>query len=721
MKDPSFPMRKILWLLLIGVAIAFYSWSSEFFWRYLFFLRAPLIMGLLLILLPILAKYWLPAMLKNLFVLRDQWQLAAIIIGTIGSATAITSVAAIIIQNAPDRFIVPPIVGISDAWYVGVAIALSFYPCFVAINLSLERLDQQEIKWGLLVGISSSICLLFLVNLLTQWLNTNPLIQQTLVQWVTWISQQRTQGYINAQTGELAPGHLKMLSYLFIGFIVYLTVGLSFRPKPKPRRAEAPALLYLLIIISVTSLLYGGATFYLDYFRFPIVIPFLIYSVFSYYLLGVDHFFKLTPLSQNLQPEALNNFTPILQQRLQHQTTEEKTLVVVCASGGGIQAAGWTVQVLTGLQEILGTSFTQSIGLISAVSGGSVGTLYYLDYLPQEQLLETELQPPIKLKLKTSFEAATQDSLDAISWGLAYLDIWRLFGLPFIVHQKFDRGTAVETDWQGEMRNPKQKKTLETWRKQVLAGEIPIPIFNATIVENGWRFLISPVTFGEVPARKSIDFNTLYPGYDMNVVTAARLSATFPYVSPICRSNIQVPGRNYHFADGGYFDNSGFVTAAEWIDQQIHQWLKPENNLKIKRVFVLQINPFPEEPATENKNNNGGWFMATLGPLLAVFKVRDSILASRNAKEAELLAKKWENQVEIKYFPIFFPPASGFDHQGKYRPPLSWRLTDQEKQAIKEGWKTVQAGETIQKIKHLWHELWKMEKTADIVSEDARN
>ena len=111
--------------------------------------------------------------------------------------------------------------------------------------------------------------------------------------------------------------------------------------------------------------------------------------------------------------------------------------------------------------------------------------------------------------------------------------------------------------------------------------------------------------------------------------------------------------------------------------------------------------------------------MTTLGPLLAMFKVRDPVLASRNAKEADLLAKKWKDQVEIQYFPIFFPSdseipsecaVSEFYKDGRYRPPLSWRLTDREKQAIKDGWTAIKTGETIQTIKQLWHDTWNMSK-----------
>ncbi|MEH1776269.1 MAG: patatin-like phospholipase family protein [Nostoc sp.] len=716
-------MKKFIWLLPVLAVIATWLPRSDAVWKYLFFLRLPILMGLFLLLLPKLAKDWLPAMLKNLFVLRTRWQLAVVIVSAIGAGTSVISVAAIILDNAAARFGVPSTIEISEFWQYGIAIALSLYICIIAFDLSKEKLNNNERQWGAFVGAILSIGLLFFVSFIRQWLSSNAFLKKILTDIVAFVSKHNTSGYINPQTGELSAGHLTAIAYFIIGVVIYVTVGLLFNPKSETNRPEAPALLYVLLITSMVTLVYGGATFYFDYFRIPVLIIFIVFSALSYVAFDVNHFFPVNKFKDSEDKKRgdsdSTNFPEVLEKRLQHQKGE-RTLVIICASGGGIQAAGWTVQVLSGLQELLGESFTKAIGLISAVSGGSVGTMYYLDRFNKDGFLEESEQE--KYDKTNSFYAATRDSLDAVGWGLVYLDLWRFIGFPFLVNPKFDRGTAVETDWQGEMKEPKNIKTFGTWRKQIFDGEIPIPVFNATLVENGWRFLITPVTFSKAPEKKFTDFNTLYEAYDMNVVTAARLSATFPYVSPICRSSVNIPNQNYHVADGGYFDNSGFVTAAEWLDEQLNEWSKTENSLNVKRVLILQINPFPKSASTENVQGNGGWFMATIGPLLAMFKVRDPVLASRNAKEADLLAKKWENKVDIQYFPIFFPSeseippefaVSEFYKDGRYRPPLSWKLTDREKQAIQDGWAAITTGKNIQKIKQLWHKTWSMPDSTD--------
>ena len=76
--------------------------------------------------------------------------------------------------------------------------------------------------------------------------------------------------------------------------------------------------------------------------------------------------------------------------------------------------------------------------------------------------------------------------------------------------------------------------------------------FNATEVETGKRLLISNAKLPEdrdMPAegsetRRPYEYFQLGKKIDLNVATAARLSATFPYVSPICRANDEdEPGR----------------------------------------------------------------------------------------------------------------------------------------------------------------------------------
>ncbi len=720
----------ILWLAIVVVVATGLRLSGDTFWQYIFvfgqyvfFLRSPLFMAALLLALPTIAEFILPSMLKNLFVLRGKWQMAFTILGATVAGMSVVLVAAIIIENAPARFGVEALTEISPLISQSCLLAmfLALPTTFAVTDLSAEEIGNK--RWqGLFLGISFSSIFLFLFDWTRNFLainnSSNPFVvdlvsglNRSLVDVISWLGIKHTKGYI--YSGKLTDEHFDAFIFFFLLLIVYLLIFQIFKPTSKPsnKKPEAAALLYVMLLISITTLFFGNLTFYFDYWRFSVLFFLLLISVLMYSLFNVDHYFELK--EDPLQPNEPTDFLKLVEKRLQ-----KDTLVVVCASGGGIQAAGWTAQVLTGLQadDCLGKSFTKAIGLISSVSGGSIGTMYYLDRFSNKGFPEdTESEQIVN--------SATADSLDAVGWGLAYPDFWRIISLPMLPEiftpQISDRGIALETDWQGEMKTPNDPKTLAKWREEILEGKIPIPVFNATIVENGFRLLITPMNFGKSEEKKFFDFNNLYPGYDINLVTAARLSATFPYVSPLCREDIDID-KNYHVADGGYFDNSGFVTAVEWLNKLLEESQKSQEK-KIKRVLILQINPFPKATCASQAQKNRGLFMATLGPLLTIFKVRDPIFNARNLTEVELLQQKWqqvskaceEQEIDIQYFPIHFPnqeeAPNFYNRQGEYRPPLSWKLTQKEKQAIKDGWDAIKGKGKIQELKTLWKDTWKID------------
>jgi Patatin-like phospholipase len=398
--------------------------------------------------------------------------------------------------------------------------------------------------------------------------------------------------------------------------------------------------------------------------------------------------------------------------------------VVVTASGGGIHAAGWTTQVLTGLQELLGSEFTKSIGLISGVSGGSIGTMYFLDKCGDNGYPEQENLPII-------VQNAVQDGLDAIGWRLVYRDLWRFIGLPLVLllNKYEDRGTALEKNWQGYMDQPNM--TLSYWREKALAGEIPIPVFNATLIEDGRRLLVSPMTFATKHKNdRTIDFNTLYQKddqrYDIKVVTAARLSATFPYVSPSPRNPDIKIERNYHIADGGYFDNSGVVTAIEWLEDNFDD-ITDKNKLHIQKLVFIEIEA-QETPELTEKVNSGGWYITIFGAIQALFSVRSASLLLRNQQEIDLLLKHYRSKLDdinpisnVQYLRIDFPRRSKsrfkivknkkvWEKVGEeYSQPLSWKLTASQKYVLQEAWQDLlnedSTDESICSIKKL-ADIW---------------
>jgi hypothetical protein len=728
--------------------------------QYCFLLRVPLLAAALMIVLPFLSTFVIPAMLRNLFVLRQRWELALITGTAIFTGMGIVTVLNILLRSIPDRFQLVKLFELSPLWQYLIALGLGLFIAIPAAKLSYKENAIRRPFSGLLVGILAAIALLMLGDRFSDAIAASVFLKQRMGEMMQSMPEELQKGYSATENHLVAIGFLSLVLIIYFG--VYLYGWRVYQPNQSLRKQiiidknayEIPALFYLLIILLLLVLVFSGITFLLDYFRIPLLAFLLLFSVLNYAIFRVQHFYPLLPKA----PFARATFQEVLNARLsnqdqansfERQPEKNRSLVVICAAGGGIQAAGWTARVLTGLHEELGPAFTQAIGLVSSVSGGSVGTMYYLDALAEDAIAFEKANP---LVMQQIFDRATQEGLDAVGWGLAYPDLWRIIGLPFLAPllgaKRIDRGTAIETEWKVALKNP--SASLASWSQKIKAGKLPIPVFNATVVENGSRLLISPLSFKDSPAKENSrreslhpprsspytdtrfrDFRQDYQDFDLNVATAARLSATFPYVSPVCRNHPDVPVTNYHVADGGYFDNNGIFTAVEWLDNCV---LPHAKELGIQRVFFLEVLPFPKtEPASIV--TSPGWLMTTLGPLLAAFKVRNYTVTARNTVDVGDLKKFWEMKLNsqetspgnsnysfqlehfILQFPVDFKASSKhhssrfpyrindafLNNRGDYTPPLSWKLTDVEKENILCAWDWVIANDReMKKLKKAW-------------------
>jgi hypothetical protein len=231
------------------------------------------------------------------------------------------------------------------------------------------------------------------------------------------------------------------------------------------------------------------------------------------------------------------------------------------------------------------------------------------------------------------------------------------------------------------------------------------------------------MTFG-IPETQGLEFNGLYKDCDVDASTAALLSATFPYVTPVTRNSKEPQNdRNFHVADGGYFDNFGVVTAIDWLDRLV---LQEDDEKMIKNVIFVEIRAFPDEPPLETATDDTGWKMVLLGPLLTIFGARNSTQSQRNKDDLKDLIDKWHKLgVEIKDFKITFPENVKFftlptqtkfakfnqinakkeSKKEFYKPPLSWKLTTEQQGKIELAWIQIISSNPMYKLKNEWLSL----------------
>jgi hypothetical protein len=275
-------------------------------------------------------------------------------------------------------------------------------------------------------------------------------------------------------------------------------------------------------------------------------------------------------------------------------------------------------------------------------------------------------------------DAASRSTLSAIGWGLAYPEFLRFvrfvflgFQLPFM-EKTWDRAWAQEQEWGRGLRNP--VPSLKDWRADVESGQRPILIFNTTISETGERLLISPLDL-EPPGNLNGDLLPysskqhvrglfdLYPKSNMSVVTAARLSSTFPYIIPMARPTVS-DCQAYHVADGGYYDNFGILSAIEMLEQVLP-------TAGQKRVLFLEIRASPSRSLADPRKGTTLWD-ETVGPVETMLNVRWSSQLARNNQDVQWLIDRWKDKTDI--LPVVFELQT--------KSPLSWHLSAREREEI---------------------------------------
>ena len=255
-----------------------------------------------------------------------------------------------------------------------------------------------------------------------------------------------------------------------------------------------------------------------------------------------------------------------------------------------------------------------------------------------------------------------------------------------------DRGWRIENAWRSRLDFPDAR--LADWVARIKTGSMPIPVFNATVAETGQRLLSSPVVVRlpgtPLPSAASAqELLHLYQNVDPCVSTAVRLSATFPFISPICRP---LPGSAsnwsediaYHFADGGYVDNEGMVTVIDWLTRLLDPVYFPQRAQVFDQVLFIRLMPFPNLPHADPAQPGKGWLYSTYGPIDALEHVRVASQAERNHIAVGLfagLAKADQIRVGEARFT--------FDLPSNASPPLSWMLTATQKDDVERAWQEI--------------------------------
>lgn len=466
----------------------------------------------------------------------------------------------------------------------------------------------------------------------------------------------------------------------------------SLPSRPWHRHADSATLAYVLQLLLLTCLMGGFVTYVLDRIGLGWVAAALLGFAAMAVAIRRHH---VHPIAWH--PDAAPDTALAMQARVARAPVVDghRRLVVLMAHGGGVQAAAWTTRVVRGMVDQLddkGKDFLDSVVLTSSVSGGTHGVA---------RLLEALVAPDQAKALHAAERRAQTPTLDGIAWAWIRLDLMagrivraltrRWSTLP----RHADRGWLLEQEWIAASGGPEGAgradapiaKPLSWWAGLVGEGRVPLFAFNTTRTEDGHRFVVSPLPLATL--QRTAGCRDLFDGLvdpkrapsgrpDLPMVTAVRLSAAFPFATPL---SVGVPAwtidpdaprpaeadaiedawRSFHVGDGGYYDNSGFLTASQLVADvvlpaihAVDAHLEAEGGDRPRTTIdLVELDAFPSHPTDDQATD--GWFAAIAGPLQTLYNMRTAGYLERNAYLTQLLVDAQRSDVDIRRTVARFP------------------------------------------------------------------
>ena len=539
---------------------------------------------------------------------------------------------------------------------------------------------------------------------------------------------------------------------------------------------ELTAMVYLLVLLTSAVLVAGGLAFFFDAYRIPFLSLATGWLILAGRMEQADHLYRIWPRAAGpAAPEQVA--TPA--QILANAGRAGRPIVLVAIAGGGIQSAAWSTRVLTGLEqatldarnvpEFQGAlpDFAGSVQCLSGVSGGSAGAMFFAAGYGAHGLPAPRPSPSAPPEVDPGIldgivGAAEASSLGQAVWGLAYPDTHRAW-LPFFIRHYFrDRAEKMEIKWaynasqyMGALGEQLKTRSLTEWQEDALEGKRPAIIFNGTMVESGERisFSTAPIRVLYLGQREFVSAGTratsptdtqLYPGADLRITTAARLSAGFPVVSPAARpclvenrdatsgslnpagnSAAIVPGEDglQHVVDGGYYENTGLGALVQWLDNGLTELARTKSRYWPRSVLIIQLDGFPTSsaesltgPPLPQAASDRGTIFQIASPLAALYNVRGAGHTASAQNAFNMLQERWllgapeagpsasapqepEPICDIELVRFTIPVLTDADRPKIHwwdpgwigaksdNPPLSWHLRQSEKQGVEMAWR----------------------------------
>jgi hypothetical protein len=507
--------------------------------------------------------------------------------------------------------------------------------------------------------------------------------------------------------------HLNALILQLIAFISILVMGFF----KEVDFVQIPASASVLLLFSITMMFTGAFSFW---FRGWSISGFIVLMVVFNFLMvkniikseyqanGMNY--KVAAAEYNLgnlytltndvnylndiknTEEMLNNW------RSKFPPNKKPKMILLGVSGGGQRAASWTFSTLQFLDSCTNKNFFKHTSFIAGASGGVIGASYY-----REMYLRSLSDTTIKLWDNRYYQNITKDMLNPVIFGFVASDLFFKTDLSKDSNTFCkDRGYALEQTLNRNTELVLDKKLMD-YALPEYNGKIPMLLMAPTILNDGRKLYIAsqPVSYMTslsinnkltIPQNiKGVEFNRFFEkqnAKNLNILTALRMNASFPYVTP----NISLPSEpRLQVMDAGLADNFGFTDAVRFLFV-FRKWIS-ENTSGV--VFV-SIRDTDKQVSIEKNASNPSIMDKIFNPIGSILINWAEIQDFKNddfLEYAKTIYKGKMSVINFEYIPksVYWAQLKNDnleivrleEKKNAQRAALSWHLTQKEKESIK--------------------------------------
>ncbi len=379
-------------------------------------------------------------------------------------------------------------------------------------------------------------------------------------------------------------------------------------------------------------------------------------------------------------------------------------IIFIGTTGGGQRSAVWSLNVFQKIDSITQGKAFKNCFLITGASGGMIGASYFRE-LKRRQMNGVPIDPGDQRYL----ENMAKDILNPIILTMTLSD-W------FLRFPKFDQTTEskIYRDRGYSFEDQLLYNTEHVLNKDVFGykedernGELPLVLLGPTIINDGRKLFISPHNFSFMNRGlprvqktinthiKSIEFQRFFSDQDpekLKFVTALRMNATFPYITP----NISLPSHPpMLIMDAGLSDNFGTIDATRFI-WVFKDWIEANTS----GVIMLRLRD--NEKIREIKSRQyPSLFSKILNPISGLYTMWGEAQEMNNDAHLEYINSTLKKNIwviDFEYDPKYHTDFKRKGHDRWQRAALSWHLTKTEKQSL---YKAIDAPRNIRSLKLL--------------------